>query len=144
MGPPASCPIPPSKVAFKFPQKFRRGKKKPCQGQVFECQDGLWCPPACFRQGGRADVGRSGQHPAQSLAAPHSRPGWSLPAPPASLGAPREVMDWGHWRCSAAAPACVSVGLSACNGGRSKDAPCPRGAQDNPAPLSAVARSPGN
>lgn len=28
-----------------------------------------------------------------------------------------------------------------CNGGRSKAAPCPRGARDNPAPLCAVARS---
>ena len=40
--------------------------------------------------------------------------------------------------------ACEPVAQPRCNGGRSKAAPCPRGARDNPAPLCAVARSPRN
>lgn len=40
--------------------------------------------------------------------------------------------------------ACELVAQPRCNGGRSKAAPCPRGARDNPAPLCAVARSPRN
>lgn len=37
--------------------------------------------------------------------------------------------------------ACEPVALPRCNGGRSKAAPCPRGARDNPALLCTVARS---
>lgn len=40
--------------------------------------------------------------------------------------------------------ACEPVAQPRCNGGRSKAAPCPRGARDNPEPLCAVARSPRN